>query len=123
MTRPLRLLHIDDDDDIRAIVALALARDPAIFVTATASASAALDWVRAGQGFDAVLLDVTMPEMPGPALLRALHQVDSALPAIFMTAQSRAHELVALYAAGATGVIVKPFDPLTLVAQVRALLP
>jgi DNA-binding response OmpR family regulator len=121
MSDALRLLFVDDDADIRTIVTMALGLDPTIAVVAAGSADAALAALADGR-FDAALLDVSMPGMDGPALLEALREIAPELPAIFMTAHSRAHELVALYAAGAQGVIVKPFEPLTLAAEVRALL-
>lgn len=122
MTGPLRLLFVDDDADIRTIVTLALGLDPTIVPVAVGSPDGALALVAAGSPFDAALLDVSMPAMDGPALLAALRAIVPGLPVIFMTAHSRPHELVALRAAGAVGVIVKPFDPLTLVAQIRDLL-
>ncbi len=121
-TGALRLLFVDDDADIRTIVTLALGLDPAIVPVAVGTPDAALALVTAGPAFDAALLDVSMPAMDGPTLLAALRAIVPDLPVIFMTAHSRAHELAALRAAGAVGVIVKPFDPLTLAAQVRGLL-
>ncbi|MEH3103751.1 MAG: response regulator [Sphingomonas phyllosphaerae] len=121
MTGALHLLFVDDDPDIRTIVTLALGLDPTIAVVAIDNADAALTAL-ADARFDAALLDVSMPGMDGPALLGALREIVPGLPVIFMTAHSRAHELVALYAAGAQGVIVKPFEPLTLATEVRALL-
>lgn len=122
MTGALRLLFVDDDPDIRTIVTLALELDPALVPVAVGTPDAALALVVGGPAFDAALLDVSMPAMDGPALLAALRAIVPDLPVIFMTAHGRAHELAALHAAGAAGVIVKPFDPLTLAAQVRGLL-
>lgn len=124
MTGPLRLLFVDDDPDIRAIVALALGRDPTITLTVVGSGTEALASLQADDGkVDAALLDVTMPDIDGPSLLTLLRHVMPDLPVIFMTAHSRDRELSMLRAAGAQGVIVKPFAPLTLVEQVRELLP
>jgi DNA-binding response OmpR family regulator len=122
MTGPLRLLFVDDDADIRMIVALALARDPAIALDTVASAAEALAQMRNDTLPDAALLDVSMPDMDGPTLLAALREIAPRLPVIFMTAHGREREVAALRDAGAVGVIVKPFEPLTLVEQIRALL-
>jgi DNA-binding response OmpR family regulator len=117
----LRLLFVDDDPDIRIIVELALGLDPTIELRVTASADEALKALAATQP-DAALLDVSMPDIDGPALLAALHDRRPGLPVIFMTAHGRERDVAALRALGARGVIVKPFDPLSLSAQIRALL-
>ena len=55
--------------------------------------------------------------------IRALHSpLPAPAPAIFMTAQTQDHELAHLMSRGAIGVVIKPFDPMTLGAQVRSLL-
>ncbi|MBB3691931.1 response regulator [Sphingomonas sp. BK580] len=118
---PLRLLFVDDDPDIRTIVELALGLDPTVQLHVAASASEALNAMAAWSP-DAALLDVSMPDMDGPALLAALHDRALDLPAIFMTAHGRERDVAALHAIGARGVIVKPFDPLSLSARIRALL-
>jgi len=118
---PLRLLFVDDDPDIRTIVELALGLDPTIALRVAASPSEALSALATMQP-DAALLDVSMPDMDGPALLAALHDRSPGLPVIFMTAHGRERDIAALRALGACGVIVKPFDPLSLSAQIRALL-
>jgi DNA-binding response OmpR family regulator len=117
----LRLLFVDDDPDIRTIVELALGLDPSIALHVAASAADALSTL-AATPVDAALLDVSMPDMDGPALLAALHDRVPALPVIFMTAHGRERDVAALRSLGARGVIVKPFDPLGLAAQIHALL-
>ncbi|MCB1942949.1 MAG: response regulator, partial [Candidatus Accumulibacter sp.] len=64
-----------------------------------------------------------MPGMDGPTTLRALRTLPDteAVPAIFMTARALPGEILALKAEGAVGVITKPFDPMTLADQLRAL--
>ncbi|TCP34769.1 response regulator [Sphingomonas sp. BK235] len=121
MIAPLHLLFVDDDPDIRTIVELALGLDPTIALHAAASAREALALAAASR-FDAALLDVTMPDMDGPALFTALRAYAPRLPVIFMTAHGRDHEVAALRTLGAAGVIVKPFEPLSLAAELRALL-
>lgn len=121
MSAPLHLLFVDDDPDIRTIVELALGLDPTIALHVAASAREALA-LAAADRFDAALLDVTMPDMDGPALFTALRAYAARLPVIFMTAHGRDHEVAALRALGAAGVIVKPFEPLSLAAELRALL-
>jgi len=124
MIRPLKLLCVDDDPDIRTIAVMALELDSGIAVRAVPSGAAALTILR-GDSWrpDAVLLDVMMPAMDGPATLsaiRALGGYDD-LPVIFMTARARDSDLASYRRQGAMGIIVKPFDPLHLAEDVRAL--
>lgn len=73
---------------------------------------------------DIILLDVMMPGMDGPAVLAGVRRLPAhrETPVIFMTAQTQDYEIARLEAMGAAGVVIKPFDPLTLGRQVRALL-
>ncbi|MEH3035890.1 MAG: response regulator [Sphingomonas adhaesiva] len=120
----LVLLYVDDDDDIRTVVTMALSLDPDIALRAAASGEEALTAVAAGFRPDAVVLDVMMPGMDGPALLERLRRLPptAATPVIFMTARGRQADIDFYRARGAAGVIVKPFDPITLAQRVRALL-
>lgn len=116
------LLYVDDDPDIRHIVALSLRLDSAVNARFAASAEEALEALAAAATPpDAVLIDVMMPGMGGLALAEALRQRDATrdIPVIFVTARGREADLDDYRARGAAGVIVKPFDPLTLAADVR----
>lgn len=125
MTVPIKILCVDDDPDIRTIAVMALGLDPGIEVHAASSGSEALAVLRAdGWRPDAVLLDVMMPGMDGLGTLAAIRSLGGFedLPVIFMTARARKEDLDSYRRLGATGVIVKPFDPLHLTEDVRALI-
>ncbi|WP_010185903.1 response regulator [Sphingomonas sp. PAMC 26605] len=125
MTQHLSLLYVDDDADIRTVVEMALGLDPAITVRTTASGRAAVaslavaDWIP-----DVIVLDVMMPDMTGPETLAALRRNPrlARTPVLFMTARGRDTDIKGYLAMGAAGVILKPFDPLRLAAQLRACL-
>ena len=70
-----------------------------------------------------ILLDVMMPGMDGPGTLMALRERPAlvATPVAFMTAKVQPTELVYFKSLGALDVIPKPFDPMSLGAQVRAI--
>ena len=70
---------------------------------------------------DLVLLDVMMPGLSGPETLVALRLLPSmqGVPVVFMTAKAMPDELEALLAFGATGLIVKPFDAMSLPRDIR----
>lgn len=123
MSASLKLLYVDDDADVRTIATMALALDPAIEVRAVPTGAEALAMLDADRWRpDAVLLDVMMPEMDGPTLLRELRKRCDfmSVPILFMTARSRDADVARYLAEGAAGVIMKPFDPLGLAAEVRA---
>jgi CheY-like chemotaxis protein len=117
----LRILHVDDEPDIREVVELSLSLDPAFSVRSCASGGDALcavvEWPP-----DLILCDVMMPVMDGPATLARLRQSPHTahIPVVFMTARAQTRELEHFKSLGATGVIAKPFDPMTLAASVRS---
>jgi CheY-like chemotaxis protein len=119
----LRVLHVDDEPDIREVVEMSLMLDPNLAVRSCSSGTEALSkvpvWVP-----DLILLDVMMPVMDGPATLARLRaKPDSAdIPVVFMTARAQTRELEHFRSLGAVGVIAKPFDPMTLAVSVRSYL-
>ncbi|HEY0314737.1 MAG TPA: response regulator [Sphingomonas sp.] len=124
MSAMIRILCVDDDPDIRTIAVMALGLDPEMDIRSAGSGPEALALLDAGTWApDVVLLDVMMPGMDGPAVLAAIRSRDHAAEptAIFMTARARRSDVEAYRALGAIGVIVKPFDPIGLAREVRAL--
>jgi CheY-like chemotaxis protein/HPt (histidine-containing phosphotransfer) domain-containing protein len=115
-----RILHVDDDADIREIAALSLGLDPRLAVRSSASGEDAL--VEATEWSPHLILcDVSMPVMDGPELLVRLRQSPrtARIPVVFMTARAQAPELARFMSLGAAGVITKPFDPMDLARAVR----
>jgi CheY-like chemotaxis protein/HPt (histidine-containing phosphotransfer) domain-containing protein len=117
----LRILHVDDEPDIREVVEISLGLDRG-FVTQSCGSGeealvAAIDWQP-----DLILCDVMMPVMDGPATLMRLREnpMTANIPVIFMTARAQTCELDRFRSLGAVGVIPKPFDPMTLAASVRS---
>ena len=115
-----RLLYVEDDPGIQAIVRLTLEELGGFTVYSCSSGHEA---VATAAGFkpDLILLDVIMPEMSGPATLAALRRIPelAAVPVIFMTAKNDPHELTSLKEQGAIAIIGKPFDPVTLCDEIR----
>lgn len=118
------ILHVDDDANIRALTELSFTLSGGGEVRSAASGAEALALLAAGLRPDLILLDVMMPEMDGPAVLARVRELPDQrdTPIIFMTAQTQDHERAALMALGAAGVVIKPFDPMTLCQQVRSLI-
>lgn len=124
MNARLKILCVDDDHDIRTIATMALGLDPALDVRAVGSGVEMLGLLRSYRWRpDAILLDVMMPDMDGPASLAAVRAFSaySDLPVIFMTARAGKADVAAYRKLGARGVIVKPFNPIRLADEVRAL--
>lgn len=119
----LDILYVDDDPDIRTIVELALSLDPEISTRIAATGEEALAIVAAGRRPDVALLDVMMPGIDGLVLMDRMHALPGAagVPVIFVTARARQADAETYRARGAIGVIVKPFDPITLVGEIRGI--
>jgi two-component system OmpR family response regulator len=116
-----RILHVDDEPDIREVVQISLGLDPECSTRNCASGQEALG-VAADWAPDIILLDVMMPVMDGAATLAHLRRdpLTAGIPVVFMTARAQSRELELFRSLGAVGVIPKPFDPMTLAASVRA---
>ena len=110
-----KILYVEDDADIRRIVGMSLEMIGEYSVAACGSCADALEVV---DDFDPdlLLLDVMMPEVDGPATLRALRKRESAAdaPAVFITAKVQAGDMAQYKRLGVFDVIVKPFDPMVL---------
>ena len=119
----MKVLIIDDEDDIRRIARLGLGRVGGMEVV---DAPNGLEGVKKAEQEhpDAVLLDVMMPVLDGPSTLAALraNPATAGIPVVFLTAKAMPAELQRLKELGATAVLIKPFDPMTLAAQLRAAL-
>jgi CheY-like chemotaxis protein len=117
----IRVLHVDDEPDIREVVEISLGLDPEFSTRNCASGQEALD-VAADWLPGIILLDVMMPVMDGPATLACLRKnpLTAAIPVLFMTARAQSRELDLFRSLSAVGVIPKPFDPMILAASVRS---
>jgi CheY-like chemotaxis protein len=119
-----RLLLVDDEDAIREIAQISLERVGDWSVVAVASGREALEVVENGEPFDAVLLDVMMPELDGPSTMRRLRDgsLPSSVPVVFLTAKLQPSDRERLHELGAAGVIAKPFDPMSLPSELDRIL-
>jgi two-component system, OmpR family, response regulator len=116
VTAPLKkILLIEDDDDIRTILRVALEKIGGFTVRACSSGAEGLGAV-AEFAPQLVMLDVMMPGMDGPAVLGRLRErpETTQLPVIFLTARAAPPDIARLRGLGALDVLTKPFDPMTL---------
>jgi len=119
----MKVLIIDDEEDIRRIAYLSLGKVGGMDVLDADGGSEGLRKAESEKP-DVILLDMMMPKMDGRATLAALrgNPSTSKIPVIFLTAKAMRSEVEQLMQIGATGVLTKPFDPMTLASQVRSIL-
>lgn len=117
-----RILYVEDEPDIQAVAKLALEMVGGYQVLICSGGQDALDKV-GGFAPDLILLDVMMPDMDGPTTLQKLRAdgATEAIPVIFLTAKVQSSDVAHYQALGALDVIAKPFDPMWLAMQVRAI--
>jgi DNA-binding response OmpR family regulator len=121
MAAPRTILHVDDDEDILEIARMALELVDSFVLHQFSSGEAAIAAAPAIRP-DLLLLDVMMPDMTGPQIWQAVRATAGFgdIATVFMTAKAEDRTTHDLLAGGALAVITKPFDPMTLGAQIRA---
>ena len=109
------ILHVDDDADIRLIVAMSLRLDSEIHLRTVATVGEALDALQGRDPFhpDAIIIDYMIGKSSGIDLLRRIREVPTvaAIPILFLTARMLRDEVAAMIAAGADGILAKPVQP------------
>ena len=123
MTQELkRILLVEDDPDIRTVAQLSLETLGGFELRMAGSGQEALAQAESFRP-DLLILDVMMPGLDGPSTLAGLRRMDhlAGTPVIFMTAEVQPQEVAHLQGLGAFEVIAKPFDPMALPQQIRAI--
>ncbi len=118
--RTTRLLLVEDD----RILSDALARmleDAGLTVYLTAFGEDALDLARAYR-FDVVVLDLSLPDLPGQQVLQQLHRMRPDTPVIILSGEDGLEAKVANILEGADDYITKPFHRDELLARIHAVL-
>lgn len=114
-----RILAVDDSPAMRQMVSVTL-RSAGHEVVEAVDGLNALDIAKSQPPVDLVITDVNMPNMDGITLVRELRRLSSycGVPLLVLTTEAGAQRKQEGRAAGATGWIVKPFNPETLLATV-----
>lgn len=115
-----RILVVDDEADIRDLIALKLG-SAGFDVSVAMDGNSGLREALAGD-FDGIVLDVMMPGMSGIDVLHALRQAEISTPVLLLTAKAQERDIEAGFAVGADDYVTKPFSPRALLARVNALL-
>ena len=113
-----RILVIEDDADVRALLRMML-EDEDFAVVEASDGRRGLALV--DDSIDLVLLDIKLPDIGGFEVCRQI-RAGSGVPIVMVTAQVDSYDMVAGLSAGADDYVTKPFIPKVLVARIRALL-
>jgi DNA-binding response OmpR family regulator len=115
------VLVVEDDPALRGVVARGL-REAGLRVVTAGDGTSALNAVGAGPDtrFDAVVLDIGLPDSDGRDVCQALRARGVAVPVLFLTARDQLSDVLAAFAAGGDDHLAKPFHVSELVARVRA---
>tara|TARA_R100001377_G_scaffold77844_1_gene55318 strand:- start:2677 stop:3066 length:390 start_codon:yes stop_codon:yes gene_type:complete len=118
MRRLQRIVHVEDDDSIRAVAKVALERVGNFTLLSCASGAEALEKTEQFAP-DMILLDVMMPGLDGPTTLKKLKEAMdlTEVAIVFMTAKVQSTEIEYYKSIGACNVVLKPFDVMTLSEQ------
>jgi len=110
-----KILLVDDDSNIQMIAQMGLEDRSDWNLVLASSGREALEKA-VNEKPDIILLDIMMPGMDGKETFSKLKEQPTSanIPIIFMTAKVQTHEIETYLKMGASGVITKPFDPMTL---------
>ena len=117
MAGPLKLLIVDDDPALRQSLAEQLA--PEFAATQAETGEAAIAFARDAH-FDAILLDIGLPDLDGREVCRTLRAQGVASPIIMLTAATGEDDTITGLDAGANDYVTKPFRLGVLLARLRA---
>lgn len=117
-------LIVDDSPTMRQMVAFTLT-NAGFTVIQAEDGKDAVKKVSSGMKLDIVVTDLNMPEMDGIALIKELRKLTTFkfTPILMLTTESAAEKKVAGKEAGATGWIVKPFNPEVLLKTIAKVMP
>jgi two-component system, OmpR family, response regulator len=116
----MRVLVAEDDDRIADVLSASLGRSGFEVQRETDGEAA---WFRADtEDFDAIILDLGLPQMDGLTVLKRWRRGGLNTPVLILTARGQWEERVDGIEAGADDYVVKPFHALEIVARIRALI-
>jgi len=115
----MRILIVEDEQKMAALLRRGLQRHG--YVADVAENAATAVGLAAATGYDAVLLDLGLPDADGVELCRRIRAGGSTVPVLMLTARDGVFDRVAGLDAGADDYLVKPFAFAELLARLRAL--
>lgn len=116
---PRTILLVDDDETLRGVLAEQLQLQDEFATQEAGTAKEAVEAVEAEQ-FDAVILDIGLPDMDGRELCRAMRSRGVKVPIVMLTGVDTDADTVLGFDAGANDYVTKPFRFEVLLARLRA---
>ena len=116
----MRLLVVEDDPDLNRLLTTALKEGG--YVVDSAKDGEEGHFLGETEPYDAVILDLGLPEMDGVTVLQKWRKAGKTMPVLILTARDRWSDKVAGFDAGADDYVTKPFYTEEVLARIRALL-
>ena len=115
-----KILIVDDDPNIREVLAVLLGSD-SYDVEAAEDGKQAVDRVTGGGRYDLIILDIMMPNMDGVEACARIRE-HSSVPILFLTAKDQDQDKVEAYTSGGDDFLVKPFSQTELLMKCKSLI-
>lgn len=119
MTRVIKLLLVDDEEDLREGLSDMFAMHGEFMVVGCSSGSEALKEVKA-HNYDGIILDIGLPDIDGREVCKQMRQADIKVPIIMLTGAASDADTILGLESGANDYVTKPFKFTVLLARVRA---
>lgn len=116
----MKILIVDDDQEIAELLEIYVKNEGYEPVVASGGREA-LTKIRTSPDIGLIILDIMMPEMSGTEVLKEVRK-DNSVPILVLSAKSGAMDKIQGLITGADDYVTKPFNPLEVMARVRALL-
>ncbi|MCS5712012.1 response regulator [Candidatus Berkiella aquae] len=116
----IRILTVDDSKSMRQMIAFTL-ESAGIEVIEKSDGLEAYEWAKQNAAPDLILADINMPNMDGITLIKKLREMQEYkyIPILVLTTESSKEKKIQGKETGATGWIVKPFDPEQLINTIN----
>lgn len=116
----MKILIVDDDKDIVELLSIYV-KNEGYDVEKAYNGKEAITKINTNPDIDLMILDVMMPQLDGMAVVRAVRK-DSQIPILMLSAKTDDLDKIQCLVQGADDYVTKPFNPLEVMARVKALL-
>lgn len=120
MKRPIKVLIIEDDENIAELIQLYIEKTGYSSITAYDGEEGLKKFYN--ESPDCIILDLMLPKIDGWEICKMIRMEDKKIPIIMLTGKGETYDIVHGLEIGADDYIVKPFDPNELIARVKSVL-